>query len=157
MRHPKAPLEVREWISSPPLWVNIQTPRNLYRPALRSLGKGELAAIAIALEESADAVLMDDRAAINEGRRNDLTVLTTFTVLELAAMAKLIDFEEVLNELMKTTFRMPPDDIVNEYLIRNSDRKLTVIAYFRCYRHRGSTGNLVTYFELSKPDLVLSI
>ena len=125
MRHPKAPREVREWIKSPPAWVRIQKARHEYLPVIRSLGKGELSAIAIAIEENADAVLMDDRAAIREGRSSDLTILTTFTVLELAAIANLIDFEEILENLAKTTFRMPPDDVVNEYLLRNLNRKST--------------------------------
>lgn len=62
--------------------------------------------------------------AVREGRNSDLTVLTTFSVLELAAIRNLIDFEEVLAALAQTTFRMPPDDVVNEYLRRNTERKL---------------------------------
>lgn len=123
MRHPKAPIEVREWIESPPVWVRIQKPRHEYLPTIRGLGKGEIAAIAIAIEENADAVLIDDRAAIREGRLSDLTVLTTFAVLELGAIENLIDFEEMLDRLAQTTFRMPPDDVVREYLRRNSERK----------------------------------
>ena len=123
MCHPKAPIEVREWIDSPPIWVRVRRARQEYLPKTRGLGKGEIAAIAIALEENAAAVLMDDRAAIREGRSSDLTILTTFAVLELAAIENLIDFEEILDALAQTTFRMPPDDVVNEYLRRNSERK----------------------------------
>ena len=123
MRHPKAPIKVREWIASPPDWVSIQKPKHEYVPKASGLGKGEIAVIAIAIEENADAVLMDDRAAIREGRMSDLTVLTTFAVIELAAIENLIDFEEMLNKLVETTFRMPPDYVVNEYLRRNSERK----------------------------------
>ncbi len=123
MRHPKAPVDVREWIESPPEWVKIQRPKHEYLPKLRGLGKGEIAAISIAIEENADAVLMDDRAAIREGRLSNLTVLTTFSVIELAAIENLIDFEVTLDQLAQTTFRMPPNDVVNEYRQRNTERR----------------------------------
>lgn len=123
MRHPNAPAEVREWIDSPPPWVKIRKASLGYSPAVAGLGRGELAAIAIAIEENADAVLMDDRAAIREGRRIDLNVLTTFAVLEIAEIKCLIDFGEILDKLAQTTFRMPPDTVVTEYLRRSSVRK----------------------------------
>ncbi|MGD9630184.1 MAG: DUF3368 domain-containing protein [Pyrinomonadaceae bacterium] len=124
MRHPRAPGAVREWIACPPDWISIRETGYEYVPKASGLGRGEIAAIALAIEVNADAVLMDDRAAIREGRNSDLTVLTTFSVLELAAIRNLIDFEEVLAALAQTTFRMPPDDVVNEYLRRNTERKL---------------------------------
>lgn len=122
MRHPKAPIEVREWIASHPDWVSIRTPGHEYVPNASGLGSGEVAAIALAIEVNADAVLMDDRAAIREARKANLTVLTTFAVLEIAAIRNLIDFEEILEALAETTFRMPPDEVVDEYLRRNSER-----------------------------------
>ncbi len=65
---------------------------------------------------------MDDREAIREGKRLNLKVLTTLSVLEIAAIRNLLNFEETLDELSKTSFRMPPDDIKNEYLKRDSER-----------------------------------
>ncbi len=123
MRHPKAPIEVREWIASPPNWVSIRKPKHEYVPKASGLGSGEIAAIALAIEVNADALLTDDRAAIREGRNSNLTVLTTFAVLELAAIKNLTNFEEILDILAHTTFRMPPDEVVNEYLRRNLERK----------------------------------
>lgn len=123
MMHPKAPLEVRNWIASPPNWVRIRNPRHTYLPRLSGLGKGEIAAIALAIEEQADAVLMDDREAIREGKSLNLNVFTTLSVLEIAAIQNLLNFEETLDELSKTSFRMPPDDVKNEYLQRDSQRR----------------------------------
>ncbi|MGB7201946.1 MAG: hypothetical protein WBD16_06720 [Pyrinomonadaceae bacterium] len=125
MKHSNAPVRVREWIASPPDWASIQKPKHEYLPKRSGLGIGEIAAIALAIEENADAVLMDDRAGILEGRNANLTVLTTFAVFEIAAMRNLIDFEEMLNLLSKTTFRMPPATIVADYLRRNAERKAT--------------------------------
>jgi predicted nucleic acid-binding protein len=123
MMHPKAPLEIRNWIASPPTWVRIRSPRNIYQPKLRGLGKGEIAAIALAIEEQADAVLMDDREAIREGKSLNLNVFTTLSVLEIAAIRNLLNFEETLEKLSETSFRMPPDVIKNEYLQRDSHRR----------------------------------
>ena len=123
MMHPKAPPEVRNWIASPPEWVHIRSPRNIYLPTLKGLGKGEIAAIALAIEEQADAVLMDDREAIREGKSLNLKIFTTLSVLEIAAIQNLLNFEETLEELSETSFRMPPDEIKNEYLRRDSQRR----------------------------------
>ena len=121
--HPKAPLEVRNWIASPPEWVSIRSPKHTYLPRLRGLGKGEIAAIALAIEEHADAVLIDDREAIREGKSLNLIVFTTLSVLEIAAIQNLLNFEETLEELSQTSFRMPPDDVKDEYLQRESQRR----------------------------------
>ena len=123
MLHPKAPPEVRNWIVSPPNWVRIRSPKHIYLPKLKGLGKGEIAAIALAIEEKADAILMDDREAIREGKSINLKILTTLSILEIAATQNLLNFEETLKELSKTSFRMPPDYIKNEYLQRDSQRR----------------------------------
>lgn len=123
MQHIKTPVAVRDWIVDPPEWVSIRRASSALMQDIGGLGQGETAAIAIAIEEKADAVLMDDRKAIREARKNGLTVLTTFAVLELAALKNLIDLEVVLKELSTTSFRMPPEEIVEEYLKRNKNRK----------------------------------
>ena len=123
MRHINAPLVVRQWIDSPPEWVKIKAASPTFLQDLDGLGQGETAAIALAIEERADAVLMDDRKAIREARKHNLTIFTTLAVLELAAIKNMIDLTSVLDELAQTSFRLPPDDIMEEYLRRDNDRK----------------------------------
>lgn len=123
MQHENTPDAVSDWIVDPPEWVSIRRASSALMQNISGLGQGETAAIAIAIEEKADAVLMDDRKAIREARKNGLTVLTTFAVLELAALKNLIDLEGVLKELSTTSFRMPPEEIVEEYLKRDKNRK----------------------------------
>ncbi|HQU93612.1 MAG TPA: hypothetical protein PLK77_15015 [Pyrinomonadaceae bacterium] len=57
--------------------------------------------------------------AIREAVNNGLSVLTTFALLELASKKGLVDFGSVFDELSKTSFHFPPDEIVEEFLRRN--------------------------------------
>lgn len=120
MSHPNAPLAVRDWADAPPDWAVSRSGSESLLRRITGLGKGETSAIAIAIETEADLVLMDDRRAIREATANGLNVLTTFALLELASLKGLIDFTAVIDALAKTSFHMPSDAIVQEYLKRNS-------------------------------------
>lgn len=123
MKHERTPEIVRLWIESLPAWLKVETPSPQSLEKIGGLGRGESEAIALALEQNADALLMDDRKAIREARKNDLTVITTLALLELAAIKNLIDFAEVLRELEQTTFRFPDAEIIAEFLKRDEQRK----------------------------------
>ena len=123
MKHERTPEIVRLWIESLPAWIKVETASPQILEKIGGLGRGESEAIALALEQAADALLMDDRKAIREARKNNLTVITTLALLELAAIKKLIDFAEVLRELEQTTFRLPNAEIIAEFLKRNEQRK----------------------------------
>ncbi|MGD9563175.1 MAG: hypothetical protein AB7F88_13310 [Pyrinomonadaceae bacterium] len=111
---------MREWVSSKPDWVVTKSGSEGLLRTITGLGKGETSAIAIAIEVGVDAVLMDDRRAIREAGKNGLNILTTFALLELAAIKGLIDFGEAIDALSKTSFHFPPDNIVQDYLNRNN-------------------------------------
>lgn len=118
-----ARLKVKDWIDDLPSWIEIKLPSRASLTAIHGLGRGETQAIALAVEEKADAILMDDRKAIREARKNDLLVITLFAVLEMAALRDLIDLPQTINELSKTSFRLPPDALIAEFLGRDRDRK----------------------------------
>lgn len=120
MSHPNAPATVRESVNLKPDWAITKSGSEDLLREITGLGKGEASAIAIAVEFNADAVLMDDRRAIREATRNGLNVLTTFALLELASIKGLLDFEEAIDALSKTNFHFPPDNIIQEFLSRNS-------------------------------------
>ena len=122
MRHRNAPEIIKDWMADVPEWICIRRARPDLEQSITGLGRGETEAIALGIEMAADAVLMDDRKAIREARSRGLTVLTTFAVLELAAVQGLIDPEAVLDELSQTSFRMPPEEVVDEYLRRYNER-----------------------------------
>lgn len=88
MRHVRTPAAVRQWIAVPPIWTQIKQASPAFTQNIGGLGAGETAAIALAIEDNAVAVLMDDRKAIREAGKNNLVVLTTLAVLELAADQK---------------------------------------------------------------------
>lgn len=123
MQQTGTPESVRSWIDSLPAWIEIKTPSQINLERVKELGRGETQAIALAIETNADAILMDDRKAIREARKNNLLVLTTLGILEIAAAKNLIDFSRILAELAKTNFRLPSEEITGEFLKRNAERR----------------------------------
>ena len=119
MSHSSAPEQVRNWVKDIPDWVKVRSGSEELIKGIAGLGKGETSAIAIAIEVKADAVLVDDKRAIREVGKFGLTVLTTFAVLELAARRGLLNLESAIRSLSGTSFHMPSDDIVQEFLERN--------------------------------------
>lgn len=108
LRHPQAPTPVRNWALNPlPQWLEIREPKAL-ESALEFLGSGERAAIALALETSADALLIDERTGRREAERRHLRVVGTLAVLEEAGRRSLLDFGAALEQLRQTSFRVSP-------------------------------------------------
>jgi predicted nucleic acid-binding protein len=70
------------------------------------LDLGESEAIALATEVHADLVLIDEQAGRQEAVRRGLRVAGTLSVLDEAAQAGLADFEQAVEELQKTSFRV---------------------------------------------------
>ncbi len=123
MSHAKTPVAVQEWIAALPAWAQVKRASAANSDTIKNLGRGETEAIALALEHQADALLIDDRKAIREARKNNLVVITTLGVLELASIKGLADFPAVLDELAQTNFRLPTDEIIKEFLNRDKSRK----------------------------------
>lgn len=120
MLHPKTPSKVRKWIANSPRWISVEK-ASIDTFSSAHLGRGEMSAIAIAIDRSADGILMDDRKAIRHARQMGLTVLTTLTVLEIASKQRLLPLDTAIDELSRTNFRMPKPDILEIYLQRNKN------------------------------------
>jgi predicted nucleic acid-binding protein len=107
LRHPAAPVQVREWIQKPPSWLKIRAPREKTNPALARLGPGERQAISLALESRSSLLLVDDRDAVMTARALGLSTVGTLAVLDLAASRNWIDLPTMFQRLQQTTFRSP--------------------------------------------------
>lgn len=105
MQRPKAPQKVQSWANNPPAWLEIRAPKDISQ--IGSLGPGELAAIALALELNADAILIDERDGTKVAKRLGLTPTGTLTILGLAAEQGLLSLPMAIAELRRTTFRCP--------------------------------------------------
>ena len=101
-----APPVVRQWIASPPSWVEIRSTTGLHKDAsMGTLDAGEEDAIALALEIHADLLLIDDREGVSAARRKGLKVIGTLGILALAARQGLIDLVDAFDRVKQTNFR----------------------------------------------------
>jgi len=119
LMHPKSPIEVREWISRPPAWLEVRVVTTVATPQLMQLDIGEREAIQLALESGADAVLMDETDGRQIAESLRLQVRGTLGILERAAKLQLIDFRAVLARLDQTSFRVSPT-LRKAFLSRNT-------------------------------------
>jgi predicted nucleic acid-binding protein len=89
-------------------WIKIRTVQNeLAVRTLRSiLGPGESEAIILAVETSADFIVLDDKKARNQATELSLPVIGTIAVLKKAVEKGIItDFSSILDELASVGFR----------------------------------------------------
>ncbi len=107
LKHPEAPLTVQRWIAKPPKWLIIHRIRNI-DPDLRYLGAGEQEAIALALRQFADALLIDERIGRREAQRRNIPVVGTLALLDEADREHLLNFEDTLRRPRQTSFRLSP-------------------------------------------------
>jgi len=120
LQHPRSPREVRDWLATPPAWVEIRQPQQHTR--LARLGPGEQDAIHLAEELHADVILMDDEDGRIEAERRAMAVIGTLGVLERAAERGLLDLPPALARLQATNFFVD-DALIQEALARDATRK----------------------------------
>jgi predicted nucleic acid-binding protein len=96
---------IQIWISQPPDWLGIQTVRNPLPNLSSKLGLGESEAITLAIELSANLVIIDDWEARQTAFSLGLTVTGLLGLLYRAGINDLLDFPEALIQLQRTTFR----------------------------------------------------
>lgn len=102
---PDAPKGVREWISQPPDWLEVQTLTGQFDPALNQLDLGEQEAITLALQLQADLILLDDLAARRIASGLQLEIVGLLGILNSAAENGIIDFPSAIARLQQTSFR----------------------------------------------------
>ncbi|MGH9665919.1 MAG: DUF3368 domain-containing protein, partial [Bryobacteraceae bacterium] len=85
LTHSSAPAAVRRWCSALPNWISVIDPRQPPDVALvKSLDRGEAAAIQLAGELKADLLLIDERTGREEATRRGIPVVGGLGVLQEA-------------------------------------------------------------------------
>jgi uncharacterized protein len=123
LQRPKTPQKVKDWMQSRPTWLEVKKADLSVFTAQKKIHDGEREAFALALALKADAVLIDDKDALPEARRLGLQTVSLFTILERAAARDLIDLPQTVDEMRKTSFRLPPEDEIQSMLKRDQQRK----------------------------------
>jgi len=102
----RTPDLVRTWVVERPDWLHVQAAREVTASARTDLGEGERDAIQLAVEMSADALLVDDRDARNEAERLGVPVLGTLRVLADASEHGFADLAAAFARLRQTNSRV---------------------------------------------------
>ena len=120
----KAPPEIRHWIANLPEWVEVRDAPLIQAEdmSLQGIDAGEKAAIQLASSLKADLLLIDDRKGVSAALRKGLRVTGTLGILDLAAQRGLTDFEQAVERLRQTNFRIP-QAVLKALLERDRERK----------------------------------
>jgi predicted nucleic acid-binding protein len=117
------PERVREWVANHPEWFEVHQvtvpPALLGNP---NLHKGELEAIALAIEMQPDAILLDEKAGRAEAARRGLRVIGTLRVLYDAAGLGFCELKMVFDRLRQTNFRAS-EDLFQTFLDMDANRQ----------------------------------
>ena len=105
LSNPVAPPAVQRWIANPPAWLEVVEADGV--DAIAGLHKGEAAAIALAESLHADLLLIDEREGSRVAKKRGLRVTGTLGILDLAAVRGMIDFDQAIQILERTSFRRP--------------------------------------------------
>lgn len=123
LAHPGSSDSVRLWVNSLPDWLIVKEPQAVDSDL--NLGRGEAAAISLALECQADLLLIDDRKGFRAAKARGLAVAGTLNVLQTAARQNLLDLPTVIAKLRQTNFRI-------------AEKVLTRMLTDDALRHKGS-------------------
>jgi len=99
----QTPQALRTFLLTPPQWLIIHNDPTIVPAFFGNLGLGERYAISLSLELHANLLLCDDRAARRFATASGIAVIGTLGIIEEAAFRKLIDFEQVTDDLTAKT------------------------------------------------------
>lgn len=101
LRQNRFPDAVKQWASSPPPWLAIQSPVETRFSEI--LDVGEASALSLAIEQRADVLLVDERKAVRVASDNGMKTAGTLAVLRDAGIAGVIDFHAAVRRLTSET------------------------------------------------------
>lgn len=107
LAHPDAPVMVRDWITSPPVWLLVgNVPEGREDQEIQRLDPGEGEAILLAEQMATDLLLLDDWKARALARDRGLSITGLIGVLDMAIEKGLVEPGVAVERLRATTFRI---------------------------------------------------
>lgn len=122
---PHRPEVVRGFMTTPPAWLEIRPPASV--EDIAGLHAGEKAAISLALEISADRLIIDERSGRKAATARRIPIVGTIGVLEIAAQNQLIDLGRAFEAVKRTDFWVSPkflDERLSLFRKHELDRKV---------------------------------
>ena len=119
LTRPSTPQIVRDFIANPPSWLEILAPSTI--EPIPKIDRGEEAAISLAREVKADALLIDERAGRQAAAQRGLATIGLLGILDRADEKKLIDFA-TLSSALPPDYRIDPA-LVETILERSRQRR----------------------------------
>jgi predicted nucleic acid-binding protein len=105
LKDPKAPAKIRKWMENLPDWISIEEIAVDCAPDLMILDRGEIAAITLAETRKADLLLIDEKLGRRIAKERGIVTSGTLGIIKCASEKKLINLEETISNLQKTSFR----------------------------------------------------
>lgn len=119
LSHVRTPNAVRAFALSLPSWIEVRTARHI--ETIPPLDAGEEAAISLARELHADALLIDERDGRRAAVARKIPIIGTLGLLERAAQNALIRLPEAIDRLKASGFRIDPE-LIQDALNRDAAR-----------------------------------
>jgi hypothetical protein len=123
LQRSKTPQKIKDWMQACPTWLVVRKADLSHFTPQKKIDDGERETFALALELKADVVLLDDRNALPEAKRLGLQTVSLFTLLERAAVRDMLDLPQTVAGLRTTSFRLPPEELIQAMLERDQLRK----------------------------------
>lgn len=109
LTHKNTPDIVRQLLTSLPVWVEVcEVKISKDNSSLVHLDAGEIEAIFLAEQKSADLLLMDEKKGRLAAKERDLTIMGVLGILELADRQPKIDLPQAIDKLLKTNIKISP-------------------------------------------------
>ncbi len=102
----RTPTPVRNWAASLPPWISIPPRRERIPLPFPALGLGEREAIALARQTRNSILLTDDLRARVAAESVGVQVVPTIRILSTASAMSLVNFEDAVDRLRQTNFRI---------------------------------------------------
>lgn len=123
LKDPGAPIELQQWMSNPPEWLQVRSLTSTPDASLSRLNPGERAAITQAQECLADLLIIDERAGRRAATRLGIPIIGTLGILDEAASRRLLNFPEAIAQLIATTNFRVSSSLIQTLLDRYSQQE----------------------------------